>query len=124
MKKVILFMFALAMLFSSCNKDSGGAGYGGGGGSGSGSSYICQGTIQFINNSTNPYTVSVSGYGSFTLQGNHYVKKKYDKGSYIVNVKQNSGYLFYPTEESYTVRLGCEEEAVVSFPSPGPFKEE
>ena len=122
MKKVILFMFALALLFSSCNKDNGGAGYGGGGGSGS--SYICKGTIQFINNSTNPYTVSVSGYGSFTLQGNHYVKKKYDKGSYIVNVKQNSGYLFYPTEESYTVRLGCEEEAVVSFPSPGPFKEE
>ena len=115
-------MFALALLFSSCKKDNGGAGYGGGGGSGS--SYICKGTIQFINNSTNPYTVSVSGYGSFTLQGNHYIKKQYDKGSYIVNVKQNSGYLFYPTEESYTVRLGCEEEAVVSFPSPGPFKEE
>lgn len=114
-------MFALAMLFSSCNKDSGGTGYSGGG---NGSSDICKGTIQFINNSTNPYTVSVSGYGSFTLKGNHYIKKQYDKGSYIVNVKQNSGYLLYPTEENYTVRLGCEEEAVVSFPGPGPFKEQ
>ena len=118
MKRQLLFVLlfsVFAVLFSSCDSESGGGG-------GNGSDYVCQGTIQFVNNSSNPYTVSVSGYGSFVLQGNHWIKKQYDKGSYIVNVKQNSGYLFYPTEESYTVRLGCGDEVVCSFPEPGPFK--
>ena len=58
------------------------------------------------------------------LGGNKWTERKYDKGSYIIHVKQNSGYLFYPTEENYTVRLGCGDDAVCSFPEPGPFKAE
>ena len=118
MMKILLLLALLSVvLFPSCDSESGGGG-------GYGGDYVCKGTIQFVNNSSNPYTVSVSGYGSFVLQGNHWIKKQYDKGSYIIYVKQNSGYLFYPTEESYTVRLGCGEEAVCSFPEPGLFKAE
>lgn len=114
MKKLLLF-WLLSVIMISCNSDSGGS---------SGGSTICQGTIRFVNNSSNPYTVSVSGYSSFVLGGNKWIEKKYDKGSYIIHVKQNSGYLFYPTEENYTVRLGCNGEETCSFPEPGPFKEQ
>ena len=113
--KKLLFCLAIAML-SACDSSSGGGSYGGG--------VLCQGTIRFVNNSSNPYTVSVSGYGSFVLPGNKWTEKKYDKGSYVIQFKQNSGYLFYPTEETYTVRLGCGENATCSFPEPGLFKEQ
>lgn len=119
MKKSLLVLLFFVVMFSSCSTDSGN--YGGGS---YGGETICQGTIRFVNNSSNPYTVSVSGYNSFVLGGNKWIEKKYDKGSYIINVKQNSGYLFYPTEENYTVRLGCGDEATCSFPEPGPFKTE
>ena len=114
-KSIIISMLALAML-SACDSSSGGGSYGGG--------VLCQGTIRFVNNSSNPYTVSVSGYSSFILQGKKWIDKTYDKGSYVIQVKQNSGYLFYPTEETYTVRLGCRENATCSFPEPGLFKEQ
>lgn len=118
MKRSLLVLLFSILMFSSCSTDSGGYG---------GSSYsetICQGTIRFVNNSSNPYTVSVSGYNSFVLGGNKWTEKKYDKGSYVIHVKQNSGYLFYPTEENYTVRLGCGDEATCSFPEPGLLKAE
>lgn len=116
MKKSLLISLLAIALLSACDSSSGGGVYGG--------EVLCQGTIRFVNNSTNPYTVSVSGYGSFVLQGNKWIDKKYDKGSYVIQVKQNSGYLFYPTEETYTVRLGCGDNATCSFPEPGPFKEQ
>jgi len=118
MKKTLLVLLFSIFMFSSCNTENGGYG---------GSPYsetICQGTIRFVNNSSNPYTVSVSGYSSFVLGGKKWIEKKYDKGSYVINVKQNSGYLFYPTEETYTIRLGCGGEGTCSFPGSGPFKAE
>ena len=118
MKKPFLLLLFSALLLSACSSDSGG--YGGG----TYSETICKGTIRFVNNSSNPYTVSVSGYSSFVLGGNKWIEKEYDKGSYIIHVKQNSGYLFYPTEENYTVRLSCGGEANCSFPEPGLLKVE
>ena len=116
MKKALLISLLAFALLSACDSNSGGGSYGGG--------VVCQGTIRFVNNSTNPYTVSVSGYGSFVLPGKKWIEKNYDKGSYVIQVKQNSGYLFYPTEETYTVRLGCGDNTTCSFPEPGPFKEQ
>ena len=108
MKKVFLAIAVCFLIFVSCDSDSGNNSWG--------NSTVCEGTIEFINNSTNPYTVSVSGYGSFVLGGKKYTERSYEKGSYSIYVKQNSGYLFYPTEETYTVRVSCGSYNVVSFP--------
>lgn len=113
-----MFLAALfGVLLMSCNKDSV-TGNSGGSSSGGGN-YDTKGTIEFVNNSSNPYKVSVSGCGSFVLSGNHYIEKKYERGAYIIYVTQQSGYIFYPTEETYHVTVTSGGRSVCSFPQSG-----
>ena len=108
----LFFVAFLGVLLMSCSKDNGSPGNGGGYSN-------TKGTIEFVNTSSNPYTVSVSGFGSFTLLGNHYVEKDYEKGAYIVEVTQQTGYIFYPTEETYHVTVTSGHRSVCSFPQSG-----
>ena len=117
---VLFVLVVTCTIFTSCERDDGEYPIGGGGNNGYGIDIpTCTGTIEFVNNSNNPYTVDVSGYDSFTLSGNHYSTKTYEKGSYNIKVTQNSGYLFYPTEETYQVSVSCGSHDVVSFPNTG-----
>ncbi|MBO4614846.1 MAG: hypothetical protein J5709_06990 [Bacteroidales bacterium] len=117
---IIVLIVTISCVFTSCERDDGEYPIGGGGNNGYGIDIpICNGTIEFVNNSKNPYTVDVSGYGSFIISGNHYANKSYEPGTYSIKVTQNSGYLFYPTEETYQVNVSCGSHDVVSFPNTG-----
>lgn len=59
-KRILFVTLCMSALFQSCNNNGN---YGGSSG------FVCQGTIRFANNSSNPYTVSVSGQGSFVMPG-------------------------------------------------------
>ncbi|MDO4880518.1 MAG: hypothetical protein Q3983_04490 [Capnocytophaga sp.] len=76
-----------------------------------------KGTLIIENTSKNPYTVTI-GNQKFTLEGkstrtfNVYLGEKY-----TVHWKQNSGYVFYPTEDSAEVSPTCSNKNIrVTFP--------
>jgi len=75
-----------------------------------------KGTIQFINNSTNPYDVYIAAVFQTTLEGRHSISYTIDEGSYTCRVIQKSGYLTYPTDQSYPVVVVKGGSQVVSFP--------
>ena len=75
------------------------------------------GKIQIINNHTDPYTVTVKGNtsSSFMLYGNKYQTISVEVGYYNVHVKQFSGYILYPTEKDYELRVYANKQEVISF---------
>lgn len=75
------------------------------------------GYIQVINNSTSPYTITIKGNtpSSFTLNGQSVITKTVEVGYYNVHVKQQSGYLLYPTEHDYDGYVEENQTCVISF---------
>ncbi len=52
---------------------------------------------------------------SFTLNGKQSVTKTVEEGYYNVHVKQQSGYLLYPTEKDYEFYVKENKTSIVSF---------
>jgi len=75
-----------------------------------------KGEIQFVNNSSNPYYIYISGVLQTTLPGMTYITYSVNVGSYTCRVLQKSGYAVYPTDQSYTANVTKGGTAVVSFP--------
>ena len=76
-----------------------------------------KGTLQFINNSNNPYSVDInSGDDTFIMDGKSSREITKEAGFYKVDVKQLSGYILYPTEKSYTGTLKKSDKLIFSFP--------
>jgi len=75
------------------------------------------GQIQVLNNSSSPYTVTIKGNtsSSFTLNGQQSITKTVEVGFYHVHVKQQSGYIFYPTEHDYEFYVKENQTSIVSF---------
>lgn len=74
------------------------------------------GTIQFINNSNNPYDVYLNNTFQFTQNGRTSRDWTVDKGFYKATVKQKSGYLISPTIQDYEGTIdGCDKN-IVSYP--------
>lgn len=75
------------------------------------------GYIQVINNSSSPYTVSIKGNTSmsFSLNGGTSTTKTVEIGYYNVHVKQQSGYLIYPTEHDYEFYVNENKTQIISF---------
>lgn len=75
------------------------------------------GYIQVLNNSSSPYTISIRGNTSltFTLNGNQSITKQVETGYYNVHVKQQSGYILYPTEKDYEFYVRENQTSIVSF---------
>lgn len=75
------------------------------------------GTIQCINNNSDPYIVTIKGNTSlsFTLEARKSITKSVEVGYYDVHVKQKSGYLFYPTEKDYEFYVQDNQNHVISF---------
>ena len=75
------------------------------------------GYIQVLNNSSDPYTISIKGNTSmsFTLNGKQSVTKTVEVGYYNVHVRQQSGYLLYPTEKDYEFYVKENKTSIVSF---------
>ena len=78
-----------------------------------------EGTIKVVNNSSNPYEIYIDGIVYNTsLQGNYSQSFTYETvGTHTVRVVQLSGYLVYPTDETFNVTItGCGNTQTVSFP--------
>ncbi len=75
------------------------------------------GVVQFINTTSDPYSVSVVGNTTITfkLGGRSSAKKELEVGYYNFKVTQLSGYLLYPTVKEYEGTVAEEYDLNVSF---------
>lgn len=75
------------------------------------------GYIQCLNNTSDPYIVTIKGNTSynFTLESRKSITKTVEIGYYNVHVKQQSGYLFYATEKDYEFYVTANKTNIVSF---------
>lgn len=74
------------------------------------------GTVSFINNSSNPYNIFINDSYEFQMNGESYRDRTMSVGYYIIRVEQVSGYVLYPTVQTYSVNLSADGKEVVSFP--------
>ncbi len=75
------------------------------------------GTLAFKNTSTYPYTIYVNNVALGTLNGNSNYSFPYALiGNYSIRVLQNSGYIVYPTDETFTGTLNCGSTLTTTFP--------
>lgn len=75
------------------------------------------GTLKFVSTSSNPYRIYINGTAAFDMNGgitqyNYYMPT----GSYSIRVLQLSGYLFTPTDRTYTGTLNCGQTITITFP--------
>ena len=59
--------------------------------------------IKLTNNSSNPYSVTIDGVSKGNIAGKTTQTYEVNPGRHSVYVKQQSGYLFYPTENTYSI---------------------
>ena len=76
------------------------------------------GSIMLVNNSSNPYDVFVNGKLEIDDMPGGSARELSAKavGYYSVHVVQVSGYVFYPTELTYSGNVSDQSTLVVSFP--------
>lgn len=75
-----------------------------------------KGTLTLKNTSSNPYTVKV-GNRTFVMEGKSTETLEVALETYTVSWKQNSGYMFYPTEGSTTAEFSSNRKSItISFP--------
>lgn len=77
------------------------------------------GTISLYNNSTNPYHVYLNGelIISSMLGGTTQELQFKPTGSYTIRILQVSGYVFEPTDITYTGNLACGGTLISTFPN-------
>lgn len=59
--------------------------------------------IELTNNSSYPYSVEIDGVSEGNIAGNTTQTYEVNPGRHSVYVKQQSGYLFYPTKNTYSI---------------------
>jgi hypothetical protein len=74
-------------------------------------------TLQFTNNSADPYRIFINGVQYIDLPGGH-TGYAYNQlaGAISVRVLQLSGFVSTPTDQTYNGVVNCGETATVSFP--------
>lgn len=103
MKKLFfLFIVAVSCAFISCSDRN---------------NPISYGSIQCINNNSDPYYVTINGNTplKFTQNAKTTITKKVEYGYYTIYVKQASGYLLYPTEKEFNFYVKSGKNSVVSY---------
>ncbi|MEO8584240.1 MAG: hypothetical protein ABI415_10605 [Flavitalea sp.] len=76
------------------------------------------GTIQLINNSSNPYSIYINGAITANMEGGTTTTLSFrPTGSYSVRVLQLSGYLFTPTDLTYNGNVSCGGTLLTAFPN-------
>lgn len=116
MKRIILVLLMVAAMFASCKKSDSNNVTPGGGSGGGGGTTVTTGTIQFVNNSTNPYKCYISGTLVAVLSGGYNQTFTKAFGTYSCEVIQSSGYVLYPTDKTYSATVSASANAVISFP--------
>jgi len=75
-----------------------------------------KGYLHIENLSTNPYNVYVNGSLWITLDGGYHIDYAVMPGTYTVRVIQQSGYISYPTDKTYTKTVSSLSISNVLFP--------
>lgn len=77
-------------------------------------------SLKLINESNNPYTVTITdSKNSETvsiIEGNSEKEFNLPPGVTKINVKQNSGFIFFATENDFIITLDCNQKSEQSFP--------
>ncbi len=73
------------------------------------------GTIRITNTTQNPYALYIDNELKVVLTGNTYEDYSLPEGAHEIRVKQNSGYLIYPTEKSTVVTVKATEDIEWTF---------
>ena len=75
------------------------------------------GTLAFISTSTNPYHIYINGTFAFDMNGGT-TQYRYNMptGSYTIRVIQISGYVLYPTDETFNGTVTCGSTFTTTFP--------
>ena len=76
-----------------------------------------KGILIFTNNSSNPYNVYVNDQLLITMDGNSTKSYYYPPANYSIKVVQQSGYVLYPTIQTYNVTSSCNSILTTSFPN-------
>jgi len=107
MKKLTILFIAIMVSFvlSSCDKSTNDV-------------LANLGTIQCTNISSDPYFVSITGptTKTITVQSKGVQSVSVKAGSYTIDVTQQSGYLIYPTKQSFEGTVLSGKTLVVAFP--------
>ncbi len=75
------------------------------------------GTLSFVNNSADPYTIYVNGKVNCIVNGNSTVNSPYCPiGLYAIRAVQNSGYTSKPIDDTFNSILVCGGTLVTNFP--------
>lgn len=72
--------------------------------------------LRLSNVSSNPYTVYLDGVNMGTLSGGYYSELEVNPGVHTVRVIQNSGYVFYATDETYEITCAAGYRITQEFP--------
>lgn len=97
--------------------NSGGTGYGSAMSFTTTQSLPTTGSIQAINNSSNPYNVYVNGALQFTQSGGtSHTITNVSPGYYTIRVLQQSGYIVYPTDETFNGNVTAGNTLIISYP--------
>lgn len=73
--------------------------------------------IKMVNTSENPYYITIDGEEQGYIDGGtSYLFSNLTPGSHKIDVKQKSGYIFYATEETYTVEVTAGSVYTQEFP--------
>lgn len=80
------------------------------------SSVNTTGTIQFVNNSSNPYKLYINGAYKTQLNGKSSITYTVSYGSYNVRALQSSGYVLYASEYQTDGVVSASRDIIFSFP--------
>ena len=102
MKKLLILLFSVALIFTSCEKEE-----------------QCElsdfGFLDINNNSDDLYAVYINGTLSLSLSG-HTFSNDYelDSGIYDITAEQQTGFIFFPTIVDFTVSISnCQHKSIV-----------
>jgi len=111
MKQIRFFLVTifLGLAFLSCQPEednNGNSGNNGNNGnSGKSPVHVAMGTIKLVSTSTNPYKIYINGEYKGVIEGKKSNSWKVESEMYAVRVVQQSGYLLYPTDETYHIAV-------------------
>lgn len=76
------------------------------------------GNVILNNNSVNPYKVYINGIYAFDMAGGSSKDLNYiPTGNLTIRVLQISGYVLYPTDETYSLTIDCGSTITKNFPN-------
>lgn len=111
MKKLLSLLLLLLTITVSCQKDDSVIN-----GSGTGGSSSTTGKLTMISTTSDPYFIYIDGNYQCIIKGKNEKSFNLKEGTHTCRYEQQSGYIFYPTDETVTVKIVSGKTTTVRFP--------